>query len=137
MTTDTGRHFVVHAVIEVEVRRLQLFKTLCSQCRVCVEHLGAVLLLLKEVYYGRRMVKFSIDPADGEIVVFADMAILDSVPTPTQVLGLIAFVMERLRECAERVETTVRTGEDPGEEDIIGGEEPPADEEPGPDDVIS
>lgn len=124
MTTATGRHFLVHAAIEAEGSLMQFRTTGYALCPLVSEHFAAVLLLLNELNFRLRMVKFTLDPADGEIVVFTDLAILDSEVTPTQVLGLIAFVMERLRECADRVETTIRTGVDPGEEEVIGGSEP-------------
>lgn len=142
-TTSTGRHFLVHAVIEAEGSLMQFRTTGYEHCPLDSTSFQATVLLLNELNFQLRMVKFTLDPADGEIVVFADLALLDSQPTPTQILGIIGFIMERLRECAERIETTVRTGVDPGEspdEDIIGDEEPapePEPPEPDPDDIIS
>jgi hypothetical protein len=120
ITTASGRHFLVHAVIEAEGSLMQFRTTGYALCPLSSEHYVAVLMLLNELNFRLRMVKFTLDPADGEVVVFTDLAILDSEVTPTQILGLIAFVMERLRECADRVETTIRTGVDPGEDEVIG-----------------
>jgi hypothetical protein len=135
MTTDSGRHFLIHGVIEADGSLFQLRTTGYMQCPLSNANLPYVILLLNTLNYQLRMVKFTLDPTDGEIVVFADLAILDCEPTSTQILGLIAFVMERLRECADRIETTMRTGEDPGDsEDVIGDDEP--DKPAEPDDVI-
>lgn len=143
-TTATGRHFLLHAVIEAEGGLMQFRTTGYQHCPLDSPNYPATVLLLNELNLRLRMVKFTLDPADGEIVVFADLALLDSQPTPTQILGIISFVMERLRESADRIEATIRTGVDPGEllaEDIIGGEELAVESdpqpEPGPDDIIT
>ena len=120
MTTPSGRHFLVHAMLEAEGSLLQFRTSGYEQCPPSSPNLGAVVLLLNELNYRLRLVKFALDPSDGEIVVFSDLAILDSEPTSTQVLGLIAFLMERLREHADRIEGAIRTGSDPGDaEDVI------------------
>jgi hypothetical protein len=120
MTTPAGRHFLVHAMIEAEGSLLQFRTNGYQQCPLDSPHKGVVLTLLNDLNHKLRLVKFTQDPADGEIIVFTDLAVLDSEPTATQVLGLIAFLMERLREYAERIETTIETGNDPGEvEDVI------------------
>jgi hypothetical protein len=119
MTTPSGRHFLVHAMVEAEGSLLQFRTNGYQQCPLNGPNLPAVILLLNELNHRLRLVKFTLDPADGEIIVFTDLALLDSVPTATQVLGLIAFMMERLREYAERIETTIRTGTDPGDIDDV------------------
>jgi hypothetical protein len=125
MTTPRGRHFLVHGMLEAEGSLLQFRTNAYQQCPLDSPHRPAVLTLLNELNHKLRLVKFTLDPADGEIIVFSDLAILDSEATATQVLGLIAFLMERLREYADRIETTIGTGEDPGDieldldEDVI------------------
>jgi hypothetical protein len=120
MSTPSGRHFLIHGMIEAEGSLLQFRTNGYELCQPDGSSLPAVMMLLNELNYRLRLVKFTLDPADGEIVVFADLAILDSEPTSTQVLGLLAFLMERLRECADRIETTIQSGSDPGdEEDMI------------------
>ncbi len=120
MTTPSGRHFLVHAMIEAEGSLLQFRTSGYEQCPLGGTSVPAVLALLNEMNHRLRLVKFTLDPADGEIIVFSDLAILDSEPTNTQVLGLLAFLMERLREQADRIESTIQTGSDPGEvEDMI------------------
>jgi hypothetical protein len=120
MSTPSGRHFLVHGMIEAEGSLLQFRTNGYEQCPLTAPALPVVLQLLNELNHRLRLVKFTLDPADGEIIVFSDLAILDSEPTATQVLGLIAFLMERLREHADRLEITIRTGTDPGDvEDVI------------------
>jgi hypothetical protein len=119
MTTPSGRHFLIHGMIEAEGSLLQFRTNGYEQCPLTSPNLPAVLLLLNELNHRLRLVKFTLDPADGEIIVFSDLALLDSEPTAGQVLGLIAFVMERLREYADRIEATVQTGIDPGEVDDV------------------
>jgi hypothetical protein len=120
LSTPSGRHFLIHGMIEAEGSLLQFRTNGYEQCPPGSTSLPAVMMLLNELNHRLRLVKFTLDPADGEIIVFSDLAVLDSEPTSTQVLGLLAFVMERLREYADRIETTIRTGNDPGDiEDII------------------
>src|SRR5438270_6099496 len=115
MTTPSGRHFLVHGMIEAEGSLLQFRTNGYQQCPLGGANLPAVVQLLNELNFRLRLVKFTLDPNDGEVIVFSDLAILDSEPTPTQILGLIAFLMERLREHADRIEATIRTGSDPGD----------------------
>jgi hypothetical protein len=120
LTTPSGRHFLIHGMIEAEGSLLQFRTNGYEQCPLTSPHLGAVVRLLNELNHHLRLVKFTLDPDDGEITVFADLAMLDSEPTTSQVLGLLAFLMERVREHADRIEATVSTGTDPGEvEDVI------------------
>jgi hypothetical protein len=120
MTTPSGRHFLVHGMVEAEGSLLQFRTNGYEQCLLNGPTQPAVLTLLNELNHRLRLVKFTLDPADGEIIVFSDLAILDSEPTAAQLLGLLAFLMERLREYADRIEATIRTGNDPGEvEDVI------------------
>jgi hypothetical protein len=119
-TTPSGRHFLLHGLIEAEGSLLQFRTSGFQQCPLTSPSVPAVVSLLNELNHHLRLVKFTLDPADGEITVFSDLAILDSEPTAAQVLGLIAFVMERLSEYSDRIEETIRTGTDPGDvEDII------------------
>ncbi len=119
MTTPAGRHFLVHAMIEAEGSLLQFRTNGYQLCPLDGPHVGAVLALLNDLNHKLRLVKFTLDPSDGEVIVFTDLAVLDSEPTATQILGLIAFLMERLGEYAERIETTIASGIDPGEVDDI------------------
>lgn len=121
-TTETGRHFLLHVVVEAEGSLLQLRTTGFAYCPPTSPNFSAVMMLLNELNFRLRMVKFTMDPADGEVVVFTDLAVLDSAVTQTQIVGLISFVMERLRECAGRVEATAVTGSDPGEDELLGDE---------------
>ena len=120
MTTSAGRHVLVHCFVEVEGTLVQLRTNGYLLCPPNSDHRPAVMNLLNELNHRLRLVKFTLDPADGEITVFADLALLDSEPTSAQVLGLIGFFMERLREYSDRIETTIRTGIDPGEIDHVG-----------------
>ena len=119
MTTPDGRHFLVHAMIEAEGSLLQFRTNGYQQCPLDGPHVAAVLTLLNDLNHKLRLVKFTLDPSDGEVIVFSDLAVLDSEPTATRVLGLIAFLMERLREYAEGIETMIETGIDPGDVDDV------------------
>jgi hypothetical protein len=129
ITLPGGRHVLVHCFLEVEGTLLQLRTNGFQSCPPDSPHRDAVVNTLNELNHKLRLVKFTLDPLDGEVTVFSDLALLDSLPTPAQVMGLVSFFMDRLRECSDRVETTVRTGVDPGDA------EPPAEEEE-VDDVI-
>jgi hypothetical protein len=115
LTTDGGRHVLVHCFLEVEGTLVQLRSNGYLMCQLDSPHRLPVLTLLNELNHRLRLVKFTIDPLDGEITVFADLALLDSEPTGPQILGLIGFFMDRLREYSVRIETTIRTGTDPGD----------------------
>ena len=98
VTTASGRHILVHCFIESEGTLLQLRTNGYLMCPPNSEHRPAVVNLLNELNHRLRLVKFTLDPFDGEITIFADLALLDSEPTAGQILGLIGFFMERLRE---------------------------------------
>jgi hypothetical protein len=114
MMTESGRHVLIHCFLEIEGTLLQLRTNGYHICPPDSPHQLPVLKLVNELNHRLRLVKFTIDPLDGEVTVFADLAILDSEPTAPQVLGLVGFFMDRLREHAERIEETIRTGIDPG-----------------------
>jgi hypothetical protein len=114
MTTDAGRHVLVHCFLEVEGTLLQFRTSGYLLCPPESTHRAAVLNLLNDLNHHLRLVKFTLDPLDGEVTVFSDLAILDSQATSSQVVGLISFFMERLREHSDRIEETIRTGVDPG-----------------------
>jgi hypothetical protein len=115
LTTEAGRHVLIHCFLEVEGTLLQLRTNGYLMCPLGSPHRLAVLTLLNELNHRLRLVKFTLDPLDGEITVFSDLALLDSEPTAAQVLGLIGFFMDRLREYSNRIEATIRSGADPGD----------------------
>jgi hypothetical protein len=118
--TESGRHILVHCFLEIEGTLLQLRTNGFQLCPPDSPHRPAVMQLVNELNHRLRLVKFTIDPLDGEVTVFSDLAILDSEPTAPQILGLIGFYMDRLREYADRIEATIRTGTDPGDGDMFG-----------------
>jgi hypothetical protein len=120
MMTDSGRHVLVHCFLEIEGTLLQLRTNGYHLCPPDSPHRSVVMKLVNELNHRLRLVKFTIDPLDGEVTVFADLAILDSEPTGPQVLGLIGFFMDRLREYCDRIGETIATGNDPGDGDIFG-----------------
>jgi hypothetical protein len=126
LTIESGRHVLVHCFLEVEGSLLQLRTTGYQLCPLDSPHLPAVMILLNQLNHRLRLVKFTLDPLDGEITVFSDLAIIDSQPTSAQIVGLLGFVMDRLREYSRRIEETIRTGVDPGDEPVI--EEEPSDD---------
>jgi hypothetical protein len=115
LTTPSGRHVLIHCFLEVEGTLLQLRTNGYLMCPLGGPHRLTVMALLNELNHRLRLVKFTLDPLDGEITVFSDLALLDSQPTGGQILGLIGFFMDRLREYCDRIETTIRTGTDPGD----------------------
>jgi hypothetical protein len=115
MTTEGGRHVLIHCFLEVEGTLMQVRSNGYLFCPLESPHRQAVMALLNELNHRLRLVKFTYDPLDGEITDYADLAIIDTTPTSSQVLGLIGFFMERMREYIERIETTIRTGNDPGD----------------------
>jgi hypothetical protein len=115
MSTESGRYILVHCFLEATGTLLQFRTNGYLLCPPSSPHWTAVMTLLNELNFRLRLVKFTLDPSDGEVTVFTDLALLDSEATPSQVLGLIGFFMERLREYCDRIETTIRTGVDPGE----------------------
>ncbi len=120
MMTESGRHVLIHCFLEIEGTLLQLRTNGYHLCPMDSPHRQAVLELINELNHRLRLVKFTMDPLDGELTAFSDLAILDSEPTASQILGLIGFFMDRLRDCAERIEQTIRTGTDPGDGDTFG-----------------
>jgi hypothetical protein len=102
-TTESGRQFLIHTMLEAEGTLLQFRTSGYLVCPLTSQHFWQVLQLVNELNHKMRLVKFAIDPSDGEVTVFCDLAVVDSEPTTSQVVGLLMFVMERLRECADRI----------------------------------
>ena len=115
MMTESGRHVLVHCFLEIEGTLLQLRTNGYHLCAPDNPHRPAVMEVINELNHRLRLVKFTMDPVDGELTAFSDLAILDSEPTGSQILGLIGFFMDRLRDCSDRIEQTIRTGVDPGD----------------------
>jgi hypothetical protein len=124
LTTDAGRNVLVHIFLEVEGTLLQFRTSGYQLCPLDSPHQDTVLTLLNDLNHQLRLIKFTLDPMDGEITVFSDLAILDSQPTAPQILGLLGFFMDRLQEHSQRIEETIRTGIDPGEPEFLSEEEP-------------
>jgi hypothetical protein len=118
-STDSGRQFFIHASIEAEGTLMQLRTNGYLACPLSSPHVPVVMRLLNDINFRLRLVKFTMDPTDGEITVYGDLVILDSEPTATQIVVMISFFMERLRECAPRIEKTIQTGIDPDADDVI------------------
>jgi hypothetical protein len=119
LATPSGRTFLLHATIEAEGTLLQLRTNGYLVCPPSSPFRDAVLRLLNELNFKLRIVKFCLDAGDGEVVVYADLAVMDSTPTITQVMALTGFVMERVRETAGRIEAVITTGLDPEDKDIV------------------
>lgn len=117
--TTSGRTFLLHGTLEADGSLMQLRTNGYLTCPVGSPHREAVLRVLNDLNFRLRIVKFTMDADDGEVVVYADLAIMDSEPTLTQVMALIGFCMERVREVSERIEETIKTGIDPLDEDVI------------------
>ncbi len=120
MMTESGRHVLIHCFLEVEGTLIQLRSNGYHLCPPDSPHRPMVVELLNALNHRLRLIKFTIDPADGEITAFSDLAILDSEATPGQLLGLVGFFMDRLREYTDRIEATIHTGNDPGDGELFG-----------------
>ena len=118
-----GRYqFVMN--LELDGQFLQ-FRTLnYLRCPVGHAHLDTVLRLLAELDYQLRFVKFGWDPNDGEIVVYADVWLMDGGLTQQQFGRLLGNYLPALDHNFRRISQAVETGRDPGPvdpEDLLKG----------------
>ncbi len=74
----------------------------------------AILLLLSEVNYQRKLVKFGYDKEDGEVNACVDIPIEDSHFTSTQFFRSMGAILEALDEVRTRITGLLETGKDPG-----------------------
>lgn len=101
-------------LLELEGRFLQ-FRTLSYlHCPDGHEHLTPVLRVIADITYRSRLVKYSWDSSDGEVVVHADLWIMDSQVTQQQFAQMIQNYLAMLDVQHPRLKKVLETGEDPG-----------------------
>jgi hypothetical protein len=98
------------------------FRTLqYHSCRRDHPNLAAVLQVLAGLNLELRFVKFAWDSSDGEIVAYGDVWVCDGELTDGQFGAMIKSFMTSLDRQYPRIDTTIATGEDPGEVDPLEG----------------
>jgi len=104
---------IVH--IPEEGRFLQLRTVGYSSCPKDSTHLGAVLQVLATVNYMKRLVKLGWDPADGEIVAYADLWVMDNQVTQEQFSRMMGIYLSSVDQAYYRIKAAAETGSDPGD----------------------
>jgi hypothetical protein len=96
------------------------FRTLgYHSCPADHPNLVAFLKVMGELNYRLRFIKFGWDPADGEVVAYGDAWIADGDLSQGQVGRMCKSFMSLMDLQYARINTTIQTGEDPGEVDPI------------------
>lgn len=85
------------------------------ECPAGHPNLGEVLKAIGHLNYSRRLVKFAWDPSDGEIVMYADMWLVDSAPSRGQFRRMVQSFFGSADLGHGRLKLTIDTGKDPGE----------------------
>lgn len=116
----TGPHGTYQCVISLEVdgKFLQLRSVRYLFCPPDHPHLTAVLRALGALNYDKRLVKFGWDPSDGEIVVYADLWLMDNKLTQEQWEQMLQNYLAVLDLGYRRLAQVLQTGQDPGEEEL-------------------
>jgi hypothetical protein len=110
--------------LQIDGKFLQ-FRTLQYQrCAAGHAHLGAVLRVLAEINTQLRFIKFGWDASEGEILVFADVWLMDAGLTEQQFRRLLSNFLPAIDEQYPRISQTIATGRDPGP--IASGSAAPA-----------
>jgi len=111
-----GRYQFV-MILELDGQFLQ-FRTLhYAQCAASHAHVGTLLRVLGELDYKLRFVKFAWDPTDGEVVVYADVWLMDGGLTQQQFSRLLGNYVPALDQNYARISKAIETGDDPGQAD--------------------
>lgn len=102
-------------LLEVEGTFVQ-FRTL-NWLRCPAEHpsLPAVLKVVGEENYTRRLVKIGWDPEDGELTAYADVWVEDGALSPQQFSRMMHVYLPVMDMAYGRISATIETGRDPGE----------------------
>jgi hypothetical protein len=77
-----------------------------------------VLKVVGEENYRRRLVKIGWDPADGELVAYADVWIEDGTLTQQQFSRMLHVYLPVMDMAYGRLKKTIETGHDPGEQSL-------------------
>jgi hypothetical protein len=109
----TGQYQMVMS-IDLDGRFLQ-FRTMgYLRCPADHAHLEAVLRVLGHLDYQLRLTKFGWDPADGEIVGYADLWLEDATLGQAQFSAMLHCFLSGIDLNHGRIEKTIETGTDPG-----------------------
>jgi hypothetical protein len=110
----TGQYqMVMH--VDLDDRFLQFRTVGYLRCPADHAHLEAVLRVLGHLDYQLRLTKFGWDPADGEIVGYADLWLEDATLTQGQFSAMLHCFLSGIDLNHGRIEKTIETGTDPGE----------------------
>jgi len=119
MMGATGMHGSYQMVMQVESQGMFLqFRTLhYMHCPPDHPHLNEVLKVLGALNLKLRLVKFAWDASDGEIVVYADIWVMDNDVTQEQFNRMLHNYLSALDIHSVRIKQTMADGKDPGDED--------------------
>jgi hypothetical protein len=113
-----GRYqFVIH--LDLEGTFLQMRTISYHHCPTDHKHVLPLLKLLGSMNYELRLVKFGYDPTDGEIVVYADLWVMDGTVTQQQFSRMLHNYLPSMDVCYARILKTMETGVDPGLADPV------------------
>ena len=84
-------------------------------CPADHRHLSEVLKAIGAMNYIRRLVKFGWDAADGELVAFADLWLMDSTLTLGQFHRMLDNYIGVADQACARISLIMETGKDPGD----------------------
>jgi hypothetical protein len=118
VTGVNGRYqFMI--ILDVDGQFLQLRTFGYRPCSANHPHLPELLKVIAQLNYRLRLVKFAWDPAEGEVVVYADIWLVDSEPTQAQFQRMIHTLFSAMDMHYPRIVKTLETGKDPGAEDLM------------------
>jgi hypothetical protein len=115
--------YQVVTLLELDGIFLQLRTIGWLHCAPDHPALTEVLKAVGEENYRRRLVKIGWDPADGELVAYADVWIEDGTLTQQQFSRMLHNYLPVMDMAYGRLKKTIETGHDPGEqtlEDMLG-----------------
>jgi hypothetical protein len=113
-----GAHdIVVH--LQDEGRFLQFRTISLLICPKDHPHAAAVHRLLLRLNYETRLVKYGWDANDGEVVAYADAWLMDNKPTQEQFSRMVHNFLPAIDMACQRLRTTLETGTDPGDQDLL------------------
>lgn len=124
MLTGTFGRYDMAVVLDDEGQFLQLRTLGYGTCPKNHQHHAALLRLLAEINYVRRFVKFGLDPADGELVGYGDLWIMDGQVTQQQFHRMMANFVPGIDVAHARIEAVLATGKDPGDEVLQNAPQP-------------
>ena len=108
-------HYQMVMHIDMDGRFLQ-FRTIgYLRCPPDHPNLHPVLRVLGQLDYQLRLTKFGWDPADGEIVGYADLWLEDASLGQAQFSAMLQCFLSGIDLNHGRIEKTIETGTDPGE----------------------